>query len=120
VELKPDRIEDLIAMNALYRTGPMDNIPSVSNRKQGSEKVEYPHASLSAVLDETYGIIVYQEQVMQIAQLLAGYSLGEADMLRRAMGKKIKAEMDKQRVRFQQGAVANGIKKGQADTIFDL
>jgi DNA polymerase-3 subunit alpha len=120
VELKPDRIEDLIAMNALYRPGPMDNIPSFINRKHGREKVEYPHASLSTVLDETYGIIVYQEQVMQIAQLLSGYSLGEADMLRRAMGKKIKAEMDKQRVRFQEGAIANGIKKGQADTIFDL
>ncbi|WMT88693.1 DNA polymerase III subunit alpha [Pelagibacterium sp. 26DY04] len=120
VELKPDRIEDLIAMNALYRPGPMDNIPSFINRKHGREEVEYPHESLAAVLDETYGIIVYQEQVMQIAQLLAGYSLGEADMLRRAMGKKIKAEMDKQRVRFQEGAVANGLKKGQADTIFDL
>ncbi|WP_417581420.1 DNA polymerase III subunit alpha [Pelagibacterium sp.] len=120
VELKPDRIEDLIAMNALYRPGPMDNIPSFINRKHGTEKVVYPHDTLATVLDETYGIIVYQEQVMQIAQLLAGYSLGEADMLRRAMGKKIKAEMDKQRVRFQEGAVRNGIKKGQADTIFDL
>ncbi|RDE07982.1 DNA polymerase III subunit alpha [Pelagibacterium lacus] len=120
VELKPDRIEDLIAMNALYRPGPMDNIPSFIARKHGREKVEYPHESLASVLDETYGIIVYQEQVMQIAQLLSGYSLGEADMLRRAMGKKIKAEMDKQRVRFQEGAVANAIKKGLADTIFDL
>ena len=120
VELKPDRIEDLIAMNALYRPGPMDNIPSFINRKHGTEKVVYPHETLAAVLDETYGIIVYQEQVMQIAQLLSGYSLGEADMLRRAMGKKIKAEMDKQRVRFQEGAIRNGIKKGQADTIFDL
>ena len=120
VELKPDRIEDLIAMNALYRPGPMDNIPSFIHRKHGHEEVEYPHETLAAVLDETYGIIVYQEQVMQIAQLLAGYSLGEADVLRRAMGKKIKAEMDKQRVRFQEGAIRNGIKKGQADTIFDL
>ncbi|HWJ87304.1 MAG TPA: DNA polymerase III subunit alpha [Pelagibacterium sp.] len=120
VELKPDRIEDLIAMNALYRPGPMDNIPSFISRKHGREKVEYPHPSLSTVLDETYGIIVYQEQVMQIAQLLSGYSLGEADMLRRAMGKKIKAEMDQQRERFREGAVRNGIKKGQADAIFDL
>jgi len=120
VELKPDRIEDLIAMNALYRPGPMDNIPSFINRKHGLEKVEYPHEMIRAVLDETYGIIVYQEQVMQIAQLLSGYSLGEADMLRRAMGKKIKAEMDKQRVRFQEGALKNGLSKGLADSIFDL
>ncbi|MCD7060918.1 DNA polymerase III subunit alpha [Pelagibacterium xiamenense] len=120
VELKPDRIEDLIAMNALYRPGPMDNIPSFINRKHGTEKVDYPHETLSAVLDETYGIIVYQEQVMQIAQLLSGYSLGEADMLRRAMGKKIKAEMDKQRVRFRDGAVKNGLSEALADNIFDL
>ncbi|WP_196258278.1 DNA polymerase III subunit alpha [Pelagibacterium limicola] len=120
VDLKPDRIEDLIAMNALYRPGPMDNIPSFINRKHGREKVEYPHESLSAVLDETYGIIVYQEQVMQIAQLLSGYSLGEADMLRRAMGKKIKAEMDKQRERFREGALRNGLKEALADNIFDL
>src|SRR5690606_22826482 len=102
MDLKPDRIEDLIAMNALYRPGPMDNIPSFVNRKHGTEEVSYPHPALSAVLDETYGIIVYQEQVMQIAQLLSGYSLGEADMLRRAMGKKIKAEMDNQRIRFRE------------------
>ncbi|WP_127143649.1 DNA polymerase III subunit alpha [Pelagibacterium montanilacus] len=120
VELKPDRIEDLIAMNALYRPGPMDNIPSFIDRKHGREKVTYPHEALRTVLDETYGIIVYQEQVMQIAQLLSGYSLGEADMLRRAMGKKIKAEMDTQRVRFQEGAERNGIKPALADTIFDL
>ncbi|WP_116653598.1 DNA polymerase III subunit alpha [Pelagibacterium sediminicola] len=120
VELKPDRIEDLIAMNALYRPGPMDNIPSFIHRKHGREKVEYPHPTLSSVLDETYGIIVYQEQVMQIAQLLSGYSLGEADMLRRAMGKKIKAEMDLQRERFREGALANGLKQSLADNIFDL
>jgi len=120
VELKPDRIEDLIAMNALYRPGPMDNIPSFINRKHGLEEVDYPHESLSTVLDETYGIIVYQEQVMQIAQRLSGYSLGEADVLRRAMGKKIKAEMDKQKVRFVEGAVERGIKRGQADQIFEL
>ena len=120
MELKPDRIEDLIAMNALYRPGPMDNIPSFIDRKHGREQVDYPHPALSEVLDETYGIIVYQEQVMQIAQLLSGYSLGEADMLRRAMGKKIKAEMDAQRVRFRDGAGPNGVKEALADQIFDL
>ena len=120
MELKPDRIEDLIAMNALYRPGPMDNIPSFIDRKHGREDVEYPHPALSSVLDETYGIIVYQEQVMQIAQLLSGYSLGEADMLRRAMGKKIKAEMDAQRVRFREGSGPNGVSEALADQIFDL
>ncbi len=120
MELKPDRIEDLIAMNALYRPGPMDNIPSFIDRKHGREDVDYPHVALKEVLDETYGIIVYQEQVMQIAQLLSGYSLGEADMLRRAMGKKIKAEMDAQRVRFREGAGPQGVSEGLADTIFDL
>ena len=120
MELKPDRIEDLIAMNALYRPGPMDNIPSFINRKHGTEEVSYPHPALSTVLDETYGIIVYQEQVMQIAQLLSGYSLGEADMLRRAMGKKIKAEMDAQRVRFREGSGPQGVGEALADEIFDL
>jgi DNA polymerase-3 subunit alpha len=120
MDLKPDRIEDLIAMNALYRPGPMDNIPSFINRKHGTEEVAYPHPALSEVLDETYGIIVYQEQVMQIAQLLSGYSLGEADMLRRAMGKKIKAEMDNQRIRFREGAGPNGVSAALADEIFDL
>lgn len=120
MELKPDRIEDLIAMNALYRPGPMDNIPSFINRKHGTEEVVYPHPALSEVLDETYGIIVYQEQVMQIAQLLSGYSLGEADMLRRAMGKKIKAEMDNQRIRFREGSGPNGVSESLADEIFDL
>jgi DNA polymerase III subunit alpha len=120
MELKPDRIEDLIAMNALYRPGPMDNIPSFINRKHGTEDVSYPHPALSTVLDETYGIIVYQEQVMQIAQLLSGYSLGEADMLRRAMGKKIKAEMDNQRIRFREGSGPNGVSEALADEIFDL
>ena len=120
MELKPDRIEDLIAMNALYRPGPMDNIPSFINRKHGTEEVSYPHPALSTVLDETYGIIVYQEQVMQIAQLLSGYSLGEADMLRRAMGKKIKAEMDAQRVRFREGSGPQGVSEALADEIFDL
>ncbi len=120
MELKPDRIEDLIAMNALYRPGPMDNIPSFIDRKHGREDVAYPHPTLSTVLDETYGIIVYQEQVMQIAQLLSGYSLGEADMLRRAMGKKDRAEMDRQRVRFRDGSAKEGVKEALADEIFDL
>jgi DNA polymerase III subunit alpha len=120
MDLKPDRIEDLIAMNALYRPGPMDNIPSFVDRKHGREDVAYPHPTLSTVLDETYGIIVYQEQVMQIAQLLSGYSLGEADMLRRAMGKKDRAEMDRQRVRFRQGSAKEGVAESLADEIFDL
>ncbi|QQR40505.1 DNA polymerase III subunit alpha [Devosia rhizoryzae] len=120
MDLKPDRIEDLIAMNALYRPGPMDNIPSFVDRKHGREDVAYPHPTLSTVLDETYGIIVYQEQVMQIAQLLSGYSLGEADMLRRAMGKKDRAEMDRQRVRFREGSAKEGVKESLADEIFDL
>ncbi|WDR05908.1 DNA polymerase III subunit alpha [Devosia rhodophyticola] len=120
VDLKPDRFEDIIALVALYRPGPMDNIPLFCDRKHGREDVEYPHEALKAVLDETYGIIVYQEQVMQIAQLLSGYSLGEADMLRRAMGKKIKAEMDAQRERFREGAIKYGLKQSLADTIFDL
>jgi DNA polymerase-3 subunit alpha len=120
VDMKPDRFEDIIALVALYRPGPMENIPTFNARKRGDEDIEYPHEALSTVLDETYGIIVYQEQVMQIAQILSGYSLGEADMLRRAMGKKIKAEMDAQRARFQEGAIKYGLKKGLADTIFDL
>jgi len=120
IDMKPDRFEDIIALVALYRPGPMDNIPLFNDRKHGREDVEYPHEALKTVLDETYGIIVYQEQVMQIAQILSGYSLGEADLLRRAMGKKIKAEMDAQRVRFQEGAIRFGLKPGLADTIFDL
>jgi DNA polymerase-3 subunit alpha len=120
IDMKPDRFEDIIALVALYRPGPMDNIPLFNDRKHGREDVEYPHEALRSVLDETYGIIVYQEQVMQIAQLLSGYSLGEADMLRRAMGKKIKSEMDAQRERFEEGCIRYGLKKGLADTIFDL
>ena len=119
-DMKPDRFEDIIALVALYRPGPMENIPLFNARKRGDEDIEYPHPALGEVLNETYGIIVYQEQVMQIAQILSGYSLGEADMLRRAMGKKIKAEMDAQRVRFQEGCIKYGLKKGLADTIFDL
>ncbi len=119
-QLKPDRFEDIIAMVSLYRPGPMDNIPTYINRKHGREPVSYPHEMLAPILEETYGVIIYQEQVMQIAQVLSGYSLGEADLLRRAMGKKIKAEMAKQRSRFVEGAVANGVDEAQANYIFEL
>ncbi len=119
-DIKPDRFEDIIALVALYRPGPMANIPVYGARKQGLEKPDYMHPLLEPVLKETFGIIVYQEQVMQIAQILSGYSLGEADLLRRAMGKKIKAEMDTQRVRFVEGALKQGLTKDHADTIFDL
>ena len=119
-EIKPDRFEDIIALVALYRPGPMANIPVYGAVKAGREKADYLVPELETVLKETYGIIVYQEQVMQIAQILSGYSLGEADLLRRAMGKKIKSEMDTQRVRFVDGAVARGLPKPKADEIFDL
>ena len=118
--MKPDRFEDIIALVALYRPGPMENIPTYNRRKHGLEEPDYMHPSLEEILKETHGVIIYQEQVMQIAQELSGYSLGEADLLRRAMGKKIKAEMDVQRERFVNGAVERQINKGQANTIFDL
>ena len=120
VEMRADRFEDLIALNALYRPGPMANIPTYCARKLGREPPEYMHDKVEPALKETFGVIVYQEQVMQIAQILSGYSLGEADMLRRAMGKKIKAEMDEQRERFVSGAVERGVAKANADEIFDL
>src|SRR5690606_36174168 len=101
--VKPTVFEDIIALNALYRPGPMDNIPLFGRRKNGHESIEYPHPKLEHILAETYGIFVYQEQMMQAAQILAGYSLGDADLLRRAMGKKIQAEMDAQRARFVEG-----------------
>ena len=118
--LKPDRFEDIIAMVALYRPGPMDNIGTFINRKHGKEEPDYLHELIRPILEETYGVIIYQEQVMQIAQTLSGYSLGEADLLRRAMGKKIKGEMDKQKSRFVEGALANGVKKARAEYIFEL
>ncbi|VVT10686.1 DNA polymerase III subunit alpha [Sphingomonas sp. EC-HK361] len=119
--VKPTVFEDIIALNALYRPGPMDNIPMFGRRKNGNEAIEYPHALLEPILQETYGIFVYQEQVMQAAQILAGYTLGGADMLRRAMGKKIKAEMDAQRAIFVEGcAQVNGIAKAKANELFDL
>jgi DNA polymerase-3 subunit alpha len=120
VEMRADRFEDLIAIVALYRPGPMANIPTYCARKLGREPAEFIHDKVEPVLKETFGVIIYQEQVMQIAQILSGYSLGEADMLRRAMGKKIKAEMDKQRERFVSGAIERGVTKAKADEIFDL
>ncbi len=120
VDMKPDRFEDIIALVALYRPGPMANIPTYCARKHGDEEPEYLHPMLEPILKETFGVIIYQEQVMQIAQVMAGYSLGEADLLRRAMGKKIRKEMDAQRERFVSGAVERGIQQGQAEAIFEL
>ncbi len=120
VEMRADRFEDIIALVALYRPGPMANIPRYCAVKLGEEPAEYLHPKIEPVLKETFGVIIYQEQVMQIAQILSGYSLGEADMLRRAMGKKIKAEMDAQRDRFTGGAKKGGIPAKQATEIFDL
>ncbi len=118
-QMRPDRFEDLIAAVALYRPGPMANIPSYCQRKHG-EAWEAPHPELRAILAETYGIMVYQEQVMQIAQTMGGYSLGAADLLRRAMGKKIRSEMDQQRAVFTAGAVARGVAEAKAVEVFDL
>jgi DNA polymerase III subunit alpha len=119
--VKPTRFEDITALNALYRPGPMDNIPMFGRRKNGEEPIEYPHPLLEGILKETYGIFVYQEQVMQAAQILAGYSLGSADLLRRAMGKKIKSEMDAQRATFVEGcATHNQIPPAKANELFDL
>ncbi|CAG9165149.1 DNA polymerase III subunit alpha [Cupriavidus laharis] len=119
-DAKPDRFEDIIALVALYRPGPMDLIPSFCARKHGREKVEYPDPRVEPVLKETYGIMVYQEQVMQMAQIIGGYSLGGADLLRRAMGKKKPEEMAQHRVMFREGADKNGLSAEQADDIFDL
>lgn len=119
-QMKADKIEDIIALISLYRPGPMDNIPTYIRRKHGEEKIEYPHPLLENTLRETYGVIVYQEQVMEIAKVLAGYSLGAADLLRRAMGKKIKEEMEQQRAIFIEGAKKNGVPDKQAGEIFDL
>ena len=119
-KLKPNCIEDVTAIGALYRPGPMDNIPAFIDGKFGRKPIDTLHPTLEPVLRETYGIIVYQEQVMQIAQILAGYSLGEADLLRRAMGKKKQEEMDQQRARFVSGAEKNGVPAARAGTIFDL
>jgi DNA polymerase-3 subunit alpha len=118
--LKPDRFEDVIALVALYRPGPMDLIPDFTERKHGRQRVDYPDARLEPILGPTYGIMVYQEQVMQIAQVLGGYTLGGADLLRRAMGKKKAEEMAAQRSIFKAGAANNGLNAFKADQIFDL
>jgi len=120
LDMRPDRFEDIIALVALYRPGPMANIPTYCARKHRLEQPDYIHPKLEPVLRETFGVIVYQEQVMQAAQLLAGYSLGEADLLRRAMGKKIRSEMQKQRSRFVSGCVERGTAQQQAEMIFEL
>jgi len=119
-QARPTNIEDIIALVALYRPGPMDNIPKYLACKHGREKPEFLHEAIEPVVEDTYGVIIYQEQVMQIAQVFAGYSLGEADLLRRAMGKKIKAEMDAQRSRFVEGAMERGVDKTRAEYVFDL
>lgn len=117
---EPGNIEDIIALVALYRPGPMENIPKYVASKKGEEAPEFLHEKLTHVVEDTYGIIIYQEQVLQIAQVLAGYSLGEADLLRRAMGKKIQSEMDAQKARFVSGSVENGVDQGEAEKIFEL
>ncbi len=119
-QLKPDKFEDLIAIVSLYRPGPMENIPSYIRRKHGEEEPDYLHPLIEDILKETYGIMIYQEQVMQISQAMAGYSLGGADLLRRAMGKKKIEEMVKQRKIFIEGAIKNGVDEAKATQVFDL
>ncbi|HEY0481919.1 MAG TPA: DNA polymerase III subunit alpha [Kofleriaceae bacterium] len=121
-KLKPDCLEDIVAAVALYRPGPLEGgmVDDFIDRKHGKKKVEYPHPWLEPVLSDTYGVIVYQEQVMQIAQVLAGYSLGGADLLRRAMGKKKKEEMDKEKSKFLDGAKLNKVDPRVADQVFEL
>lgn len=118
-DMQPDKIEDIVALVSLYRPGPMESIPSYIARKKGTEKPDYMHPMLENILKETYGIMIYQEQVMQISQTMAGYTLGGADLLRRAMGKKIKEEMDKQRSIFVTGSVAKGVDEKVAEHVFD-
>jgi DNA polymerase-3 subunit alpha len=120
LDMRPDRFEDIIALVALYRPGPMANIPTYCARKHRTEQPDYIHPKLEPILRETFGVIVYQEQVMQAAQILAGYSLGQADLLRRAMGKKIRKEMAEQRKHFVKGSTERGIERSQADAIFDV
>lgn len=118
-QIKPDRFEDLIAIVSLYRPGPMDNIPSYIKRKHGDEEITYLHPQLEPILKETYGIMIYQEQVMNIARALGGYTMGGADKLRKVMGKKQRDEIPKQRKLFTEGAIKNGIDKAVAEAIFD-
>jgi DNA polymerase III subunit alpha len=120
VRLKPSQFEDIVAVNALYRPGPMENIPLFIDRKHGVVPIEYPHPDLQPILSKTYGVIVYQEQIMQIASKLAGFTLGEADLLRRAVGKKKKDVLDKERTHFVQGANKNGYSSEVAHEIYDL
>ncbi len=119
-QLKPTNLEDVIAMVALYRPGPMDWIPDFINRKHGRKRIEYLHPKLKPILEKTYGVAVYQEQVMQMAQSLAGFSLGEADMLRKAMGKKIPELIKKEKIKFVEGSVKNGVNKKDAESIFSF
>ena len=119
-QMKPTCIEDIVALVALYRPGPMENIPKFCNVKNGREERDYLHPSIDAILDETQGIIVYQEQVMEIARKMAGYSLGGADLLRRAMGKKIQEAMDAEKPKFLAGAAENGVDKAKANEVWDL
>ncbi len=119
-QLRPEKFEDIIAAVALYRPGPMDLIPSYVDRRHSRKKIDYPHPLVESILSETYGIIVYQEQVMQIAQVMAGYSLGKADFLRKAMGKKVRDEMAKHRETFIQGAAEKGVSLEKADDLFEL
>ncbi|MGN0913537.1 MAG: DNA polymerase III subunit alpha [Alphaproteobacteria bacterium] len=118
-QIKPDRFEDLIAIVSLYRPGPMDNIPSYIKRKHGEEEITYLHPQLEPILKETYGIMIYQEQVMNIARALGGYTMGGADKLRKVMGKKMRDEIPKQRIMFTEGAIKNGIEQATAEAIFD-
>ena len=120
LKAKPDRFEDIIALVALYRPGPMDLIPDFCERKHGRQRIDYPDPRVEGILSETYGIMVYQEQVMQMAQIIGGYSLGGADLLRRAMGKKKPEEMAQHRTLFQDGAKKNGLSETKADEVFDL
>jgi DNA polymerase-3 subunit alpha len=119
-QLHPTCIEDIVALVALYRPGPMENIPKFCNVKNGRERRESLHPSIDPILDETQGIIVYQEQVMEVARKMAGYSLGGADLLRRAMGKKIQAEMDAEKPKFLAGAAANGVKTAKAEQVWEI
>src|SRR5690606_11581748 len=119
-KLKPTSLDDLIAMNALYRPGPMDLIPTYIARKHGKEAVAYPHPMLAEILEPTYGIPVYQEQVMQMAQVMGGYTRGGADLLRRAMGKKDREKMAKEREKFIKGAAEKGVNEKKATEVFDM
>ncbi len=120
MQLQPSRFEDIVAVNALYRPGPMENIPQFIDRKHGRQAVTYPHPDLKPILENTYGVIVYQEQIMQIASVMAGFSLGEADLLRRAVGKKQKEVLDQERSHFVQGALKKGCSQSLANDIYDL